>query len=48
VNRTGGVTVSLHIYGMHINHTRRSQFDVDSSTAKPYISKIENGSGELR
>ena len=47
-NKTAGVTVSLHIYGMKINHTQRSQFDVESSTAKPYISKIENRPGELR
>ena len=40
-NRTDGVTVSLHIYGMHINHTGRSQFDVETSTARPFISKIE-------
>lgn len=40
-NKTGSVTVSLHIYGMHINHTGRSQFDVENCIARPYIARIE-------
>ncbi len=39
-NQTAAVTVSLHIYGMHINHTGRSQFDTASNTAQPYIARI--------
>jgi 4-amino-4-deoxychorismate lyase len=27
INETGSVTVSLHVYGKHVNHTERSQFD---------------------
>ena len=39
-NQTDAVTVSLHIYGMHINHTGRSQFDPEQGTAEPYIARI--------
>ncbi len=39
-NQTAAVTVSLHIYGMHINHTGRSQFDPESCTAQPYIARV--------
>jgi predicted metal-dependent enzyme (double-stranded beta helix superfamily) len=41
-NKTDAVTVSLHIYGMHINHTGRSQFDVENCLAKPYIARVEH------
>jgi predicted metal-dependent enzyme (double-stranded beta helix superfamily) len=40
-NETGAVTVSLHIYGMHINHTGRFRFDPQRRTAEPYTSRIE-------
>ncbi len=39
-NKTDAVTVSLHVYGMHINHTGRSQFDPEKCTAEPYIARI--------
>jgi predicted metal-dependent enzyme (double-stranded beta helix superfamily) len=39
-NQTDAVTVSLHIYGMHINHTGRSQFDPERGTAQPYIAQV--------
>lgn len=39
-NQTDAVTVSLHIYGMHINHAGRSQFDPDNGTAAPYVARI--------
>lgn len=32
-----GVSVSLHVYGKHFNHTNRKQFDVENKTAKPFI-----------
>lgn len=35
-NRSDGINVSLHIYGMHINHTERSQFDPERETAEPW------------
>ena len=40
-NDTDRVTLSLHIYGRHINHTGRSQFDPDSRTARPYVVSID-------
>ena len=39
-NQTEAVTVSLHIYGMHVKHTGRSQFDTEKCTAAPYIARI--------
>jgi predicted metal-dependent enzyme (double-stranded beta helix superfamily) len=35
-NDTDKVTLSLHTYGMHINHTIRSQFDLETNTAKEF------------
>jgi predicted metal-dependent enzyme (double-stranded beta helix superfamily) len=35
-NDTDRVSVSLHIYGRHVNHTRRSRFDPAQRTAVPY------------
>lgn len=40
-NETGAVTVSLHIYGTHINHTGRSQFDPEKRTETPFILKVD-------
>jgi predicted metal-dependent enzyme (double-stranded beta helix superfamily) len=34
------VSVSLHVYGHHINHTGRSQFDPVARTETPYHVKI--------
>ena len=38
-NDSDKVTLSLHTYGTHINYTTRSQFDVDTRTAKEF--KVE-------
>jgi predicted metal-dependent enzyme (double-stranded beta helix superfamily) len=35
------VTVSLHIYGKHLNYTGRSQFDPEKRTETPFILKFE-------
>jgi len=35
-NDTDGVTVSLHVYGKHVNHTTRSQFDPETRVAKEF------------
>ena len=40
-NRTDAVTLSLHTYGMHINHTGRSRFDVEHNLEIPYLTVIE-------
>ena len=34
------VSVSLHIYGMHINHTERSQFDIEHELETPFKVRI--------
>ena len=35
-NDSDKVTLSLHTYGVHINHTVRSQFDMEARTAKEF------------
>jgi predicted metal-dependent enzyme (double-stranded beta helix superfamily) len=35
-NNSDEVTLSLHVYGKHINFTERSQFDPDAHTEKPF------------
>jgi predicted metal-dependent enzyme (double-stranded beta helix superfamily) len=40
-NRTDAVTLSLHTYGMHINHTGRSRFDVEQNLEIPYLTVVE-------
>ena len=39
VNETDQVTVSLHVYGKHLNYTGRSQFDPERNTESPFIVK---------
>jgi predicted metal-dependent enzyme (double-stranded beta helix superfamily) len=41
-NETEVVTVSLHIYGKHINYTGRSQFDLKKQTETPFIVTMED------
>lgn len=41
-NDSDAISVSLHIYGKHINHTGRSQFDLEKRTETPFIVKMEN------
>ena len=35
------VSVSLHTYGSHLNHTGRSEFDVEAKEERPYVVKVE-------
>jgi len=39
-NETDKVTLSLHIYGKHINFTGRSQFDPEKQTETPFVLKV--------
>ena len=39
-NDADRVTLSLHVYGKHINFTRRSQFDLQQRVEKPFIVKL--------
>lgn len=41
-NESGATTVSLHIYGRHLNHTGRSQFDLERRTETPFTVRIES------
>jgi predicted metal-dependent enzyme (double-stranded beta helix superfamily) len=41
-NDSERVTLSLHVYGKHINFTRRSQFDLELRTEKPFIVKLSD------
>lgn len=41
VNDSEEVSVSLHVYGKHINYTGRHQFDPKRKTATQYINRIE-------
>lgn len=36
-NESAATSVSLHVYGKHINHTGRSKFDLEKQTASPFI-----------
>jgi glyoxylase-like metal-dependent hydrolase (beta-lactamase superfamily II)/rhodanese-related sulfurtransferase/predicted metal-dependent enzyme (double-stranded beta helix superfamily) len=36
-NETPAVTVSLHVYGKHLNYTGRSQFDPSAKTEMPFL-----------
>jgi predicted metal-dependent enzyme (double-stranded beta helix superfamily)/rhodanese-related sulfurtransferase len=36
-NATQAVTVSLHVYGKHLNYTGRSQFDPSAKTETPFL-----------
>jgi predicted metal-dependent enzyme (double-stranded beta helix superfamily) len=40
-NETNEVTLSLHVYGKHINFTGRSQFDPETNTETPFSVKQE-------
>jgi predicted metal-dependent enzyme (double-stranded beta helix superfamily) len=41
LNDTDAVTLSLHVYGRHLNHTGRSQFDIERRTETPFVLKVE-------
>lgn len=36
-NRTDQTTLSFHVYGQHLNHTGRSQFDIENNLETPFI-----------
>ena len=40
-NDSDSVTLSLHTYGKHFNHTNRSQFDLETNEKKDFIVKVE-------
>ena len=40
-NETDAITLSVHTYGMHVNHTNRSQFDLETNQRKSFIVRVE-------
>lgn len=40
-NETGSMTLSLHTYGRHINHTNRSQFDLETGAIKSFMVRVD-------
>jgi predicted metal-dependent enzyme (double-stranded beta helix superfamily) len=40
-NETDRVTLSVHTYGRHVNHTDRSQFDLASNRRKSFIVRVD-------
>lgn len=40
-NNTDALTLSLHVYGKHINYTGRSEFDPEAGTEKAYVLNVE-------
>ena len=36
VNETDRTTLSFHVYGKHVNHTKRSQYDPDKRIETPF------------
>jgi len=47
-NDSDRVAVSLHVYGKHINFTRRSQFDLERRTEKPFMVKVVGDASPVR
>jgi predicted metal-dependent enzyme (double-stranded beta helix superfamily) len=41
LNESDRVTLSLHTYGKHLNHTGRSQFDRETNTRKDFIISVD-------
>jgi len=39
-NETGSVSLSLHTYGKHVNHTDRSQFDLKTKEKKDFVVSV--------
>jgi predicted metal-dependent enzyme (double-stranded beta helix superfamily) len=40
-NDSDQISLSLHVYGKHINFTHRSQFDLERRAERPFIVKLE-------
>jgi predicted metal-dependent enzyme (double-stranded beta helix superfamily) len=40
VNETERISLSLHVYGMHVNHAERSRFDPEARTERAFTIKM--------
>jgi predicted metal-dependent enzyme (double-stranded beta helix superfamily) len=43
-NVTDKISLSLHVYGRHLNHASRSKFDPDTSTVEPFVVRVAGSS----
>ncbi len=41
-NETDRVTLSVHTYGRHVNHTSRSQFNLETGEKKLFVVRVED------
>ncbi|MEQ1773585.1 MAG: cysteine dioxygenase family protein [Burkholderiales bacterium] len=41
INETTRTSLSFHVYGRHLNHANRSQYDPENKTEKPFILKMQ-------
>lgn len=39
-NETDAITVSLHTYGKHVNHTNRSQYNLETNEKKDFVVNV--------
>ena len=42
INPSDQITLSLHVYGKHLNYSGRSLFDPDANTEEKFILKVQN------
>jgi predicted metal-dependent enzyme (double-stranded beta helix superfamily) len=40
-NETDDISISIHTYGKHVNHTDRSQFDLETKEKRGFIVRVE-------
>lgn len=43
VNETGAVSLSLHLYGRHLNYTGRRRYDPAARTESPFVVRVRPG-----
>jgi predicted metal-dependent enzyme (double-stranded beta helix superfamily) len=41
VNETDRVSISLHVYGKHVNHTDRCQFDPERNVERAFVLRMD-------
>lgn len=41
INESDRTSLSFHVYGQHLNHAKRSQYDAEKKTEKPFILKTQ-------
>ena len=41
INESDRISLSFHVYGQHLNYAKRSQYDPEKKTEKPFILKTQ-------